>query len=227
MPEAFFTEPTTGYSAGAHSRYSGQFTDAPPYRYGYPVRLPDGRILVLPLAAIAIRRQCGRIADCEPGRSCRDCCARRRDGRTVACPLKPTLLSVCRRLVLHSPIVWRSGLAIRGLCRSATRANSGTTTSSRKRFNRSPAPSPASSCGSIPTCCRCSTVAALCWWMTRFRLARRPSLPVRLLRRIGVHVTWHRGGDETDQSLAGGNGNVIRAAAGASCVRLSAVPARR
>lgn len=49
MPEAFFTEPTTGYWQEITADIPPRFTDAPPYRYGYPVRLPDGRILVLPL----------------------------------------------------------------------------------------------------------------------------------------------------------------------------------
>jgi adenine/guanine phosphoribosyltransferase-like PRPP-binding protein len=49
MPEAFFTEPTTGYWQQLAADMPARFMDAPPYRYGYPVRLPDGRILVLPL----------------------------------------------------------------------------------------------------------------------------------------------------------------------------------
>ncbi len=49
MPEAFFTEPTTGYWQEITADIPARFADAPPYRYGYPVRLPDGRILVLPL----------------------------------------------------------------------------------------------------------------------------------------------------------------------------------
>jgi adenine/guanine phosphoribosyltransferase-like PRPP-binding protein len=49
MSEAFFTEPTTGYWQEITADIPARFTDAPPYRYGYPVRLPDGRILVLPL----------------------------------------------------------------------------------------------------------------------------------------------------------------------------------
>jgi adenine/guanine phosphoribosyltransferase-like PRPP-binding protein len=49
MPEVFFTEPTTGYWQEITADIPVRFTDAPPYRYGYPVRLPDGRILVLPL----------------------------------------------------------------------------------------------------------------------------------------------------------------------------------
>jgi adenine/guanine phosphoribosyltransferase-like PRPP-binding protein len=49
MPEAFFTEPTTGYWQDITADIPLRFTAAPPYRYGYPVRLPDGRILVLPL----------------------------------------------------------------------------------------------------------------------------------------------------------------------------------
>lgn len=49
MPEAFFTEPTTGYWQELTADIPARFTGAAPYRYGYPVRLPDGRILVLPL----------------------------------------------------------------------------------------------------------------------------------------------------------------------------------
>jgi adenine/guanine phosphoribosyltransferase-like PRPP-binding protein len=49
MSEAFFTEPTTGYWQEITADIPPRFTDAPPYRYGYPVRLPNGGILVLPL----------------------------------------------------------------------------------------------------------------------------------------------------------------------------------
>ena len=49
MPESFFTEPTTGYWQDMTADIPARFTAAPPYRYGYPVRLPDGRVLVLPL----------------------------------------------------------------------------------------------------------------------------------------------------------------------------------
>jgi adenine/guanine phosphoribosyltransferase-like PRPP-binding protein len=49
MPEAFFTEPTTGYWQEISADIPSRFSAEPPYRYGYPVRLPDGRVLVLPL----------------------------------------------------------------------------------------------------------------------------------------------------------------------------------
>lgn len=49
MPEAFFTEPTTGYWQEITADIPSRFSAAPPYRYGYPVRLPDNRVLVLPL----------------------------------------------------------------------------------------------------------------------------------------------------------------------------------
>jgi adenine/guanine phosphoribosyltransferase-like PRPP-binding protein len=49
MPEAFFTEPTTGYWQDITADIPPRFSAAPPYRFGYPVRLPDGRVLVLPL----------------------------------------------------------------------------------------------------------------------------------------------------------------------------------
>jgi len=49
MPETFFTEPTTGYWQDITADIPSRFTAAPPYRYGYPVRLADGRVLVLPL----------------------------------------------------------------------------------------------------------------------------------------------------------------------------------
>lgn len=49
MPEAFFTEPTTGYWQDITADIPSRFTAAAPYRYGYPVRLPDGSVLMLPL----------------------------------------------------------------------------------------------------------------------------------------------------------------------------------
>jgi adenine/guanine phosphoribosyltransferase-like PRPP-binding protein len=44
-----YTEPTTGYWQELTPQIPARFSAAPPYRYGYPVRLPCGRILVLPL----------------------------------------------------------------------------------------------------------------------------------------------------------------------------------
>jgi hypothetical protein len=49
MREAFFTEPTTGYWQELTLDIPARFAAAPPYRFGYPVRLPDERVLVLPL----------------------------------------------------------------------------------------------------------------------------------------------------------------------------------
>ena len=46
---AFFTEPTAGYWQSLTSEVPAQLSTAPPHRYGYPVRLPDGRVLTLPL----------------------------------------------------------------------------------------------------------------------------------------------------------------------------------
>lgn len=54
MPEAFFTEPTTGYWQEITADIPSRFAGAPPYRYGYPVRLPDGRVLVLPLRQLPV-----------------------------------------------------------------------------------------------------------------------------------------------------------------------------
>lgn len=53
MSEADFTRPTTGFwqviePAGGNPA----FPDRPPYRYGYPARLPDGRFLVLPVRRV-------------------------------------------------------------------------------------------------------------------------------------------------------------------------------
>jgi adenine/guanine phosphoribosyltransferase-like PRPP-binding protein len=44
-----FTEPTTGYWQDLTAEIPARFGAAPPYRFGYPVRLPCGRFLVLPL----------------------------------------------------------------------------------------------------------------------------------------------------------------------------------
>jgi adenine/guanine phosphoribosyltransferase-like PRPP-binding protein len=49
MPAGFFTEPTTGYWQELTADVPVRFSAAPPYRFGYPVRLPDHRVLVLPL----------------------------------------------------------------------------------------------------------------------------------------------------------------------------------
>jgi adenine/guanine phosphoribosyltransferase-like PRPP-binding protein len=49
MPERFFTEPTTGYWQELTQEIPPRFAAEPPFRFGYPVRLPDSRVLVLPL----------------------------------------------------------------------------------------------------------------------------------------------------------------------------------
>ena len=43
------TEPTTAYWQDLTAEIPARFSAAPPYRFGYPVRLPCGRTLVLPL----------------------------------------------------------------------------------------------------------------------------------------------------------------------------------
>src|SRR5260370_15296666 len=44
-----YTEPTTGYWQELTPEIPTRFSATPPYRFGYPVSLPCGRILVLPL----------------------------------------------------------------------------------------------------------------------------------------------------------------------------------
>jgi adenine/guanine phosphoribosyltransferase-like PRPP-binding protein len=54
LPADDFVRPTTGFwqsIVGADAL--GGFTLAPPYRYGFPARLPDGRFLVLPIRKVA------------------------------------------------------------------------------------------------------------------------------------------------------------------------------
>lgn len=46
------TEPTTAYWQTLLEDWPGGQTPRPPFRLGYPVRLPDGRVLVLPLRAL-------------------------------------------------------------------------------------------------------------------------------------------------------------------------------
>jgi adenine/guanine phosphoribosyltransferase-like PRPP-binding protein len=45
----FFTESTVGYWQELTPDVPPRFSATPPYRFGYPLRLPDGRVLVLPL----------------------------------------------------------------------------------------------------------------------------------------------------------------------------------
>ncbi len=45
----FFTELTVGYWQELTPDVPARFSATPPYRFGYPVRLPCGRVLVLPL----------------------------------------------------------------------------------------------------------------------------------------------------------------------------------
>ena len=49
-----FTEPTTGYWQTLLSAEAATtLATAPPWRFGYPARLPDGRVLMLPIRALA------------------------------------------------------------------------------------------------------------------------------------------------------------------------------
>ena len=47
--DQFFTEPTTDYWQSLTRDVPSRFTATPPFRFGYPARLPCGRFLVLPL----------------------------------------------------------------------------------------------------------------------------------------------------------------------------------
>lgn len=47
-----FTEPTTLYWQELTAEVPARICATSPFRYGYPVRLPDGRVLVLPLRAL-------------------------------------------------------------------------------------------------------------------------------------------------------------------------------
>jgi adenine/guanine phosphoribosyltransferase-like PRPP-binding protein len=49
IAEESYTEPTSGYWQELTSEIPARFSGVPPYRFGYPVRLPCGRFLVLPL----------------------------------------------------------------------------------------------------------------------------------------------------------------------------------
>lgn len=51
-----FTEPTTGYwqrFVDEDALPDGSLSDDGPWRYGYPARLPDGRVLLLPIRQLA------------------------------------------------------------------------------------------------------------------------------------------------------------------------------
>src|SRR5262245_40985307 len=52
-----FIEPTTAYWQVITPAVPARFSAAPPFRYGYPVRLPCGRFLVLPLRQLAGSRE--------------------------------------------------------------------------------------------------------------------------------------------------------------------------
>jgi adenine/guanine phosphoribosyltransferase-like PRPP-binding protein len=47
--DAFYTEATTAYWQTLTSEVPARFSKSAPYRFGYPVRLPCGRFVVLPL----------------------------------------------------------------------------------------------------------------------------------------------------------------------------------
>src|ERR1700744_2878491 len=47
-----YTEPTTDYWQELTPDIPARVSGVPPYRFGYPVRLPCGRVLVLPLRGL-------------------------------------------------------------------------------------------------------------------------------------------------------------------------------
>lgn len=49
MPEGFFTEATTNYWQEVMTGIPPRFAAVPPFRFGYPVRLPGRKVLILPL----------------------------------------------------------------------------------------------------------------------------------------------------------------------------------
>ncbi len=53
MRDRFFTEPTTGYWQELTADIPLRFSATAPYRFGYPVRLPSGLVIVLPLRQLA------------------------------------------------------------------------------------------------------------------------------------------------------------------------------
>jgi adenine/guanine phosphoribosyltransferase-like PRPP-binding protein len=52
--DTFLTEPTTDYWQSLTPAVPARFSTAPPFRYGYPVRLPCGGFLVLPLRRLPV-----------------------------------------------------------------------------------------------------------------------------------------------------------------------------
>jgi hypothetical protein len=83
VEDDFFTESTVDYWQSLTQDVPSRFFAAPPYRFGYPIRLPCGRVLVLPFC---------RSANC----------------RTEAMPLHPS--SPIKRHMSWSPrlpITWR------------------------------------------------------------------------------------------------------------------------
>jgi adenine/guanine phosphoribosyltransferase-like PRPP-binding protein len=57
MASETYTEPTTGYWQELTPEIPARFSATPPYRFGYPVDLPCGRILVLPLRQLPDRHR--------------------------------------------------------------------------------------------------------------------------------------------------------------------------
>jgi hypothetical protein len=53
----FFTESTVDYWQELTPDVPARFSTTPPHRFGYPVRLPCGRMLVLPLRRLPDRRR--------------------------------------------------------------------------------------------------------------------------------------------------------------------------
>ncbi len=226
MPEAFFTEPTTGYWQEITADIPARFTDAPPYRYGYPVRLPDGRILVLPLrqlpsgghaVASLIANQAAHVVIAALADAMAEQSRIFEADIVVGLPTLGFAFAdrVAERLghprfvpLGYSRKFWYDDVLSEAV-QSITSPEPG------KLLRLDPNMLP------LLDGRRIVLVDDAISTGSDGRRRREVAAAHRRAR------CRHRGGDETDQSLAGGNGDVIRAAAGTGRVWLSAVPARR
>jgi hypothetical protein len=149
-----YTEPT-GYWQDLTTGIPARFSATPPYRFGYPARLPCGRILVLPLRRLPDNDHA--VASLIANQASNVVVAALTDHMAAqARALGAEIIAGLPTLGLAFASLVGNGSGSRAMSRSDIRASFGTMTRCPNRLLRSQAPTPVSDCGSTRTCCRSS-----------------------------------------------------------------------
>jgi hypothetical protein len=119
-----YTEPTTGYWQDLTPEVPTRFSATPPYRFGYPVSLPCGGTLVLPLRRLPDGNRA--VASLIANQASNIVVAALADHMaTHARALDAQIMSDCRPSALPLPRWWPNDSGSHAMSRSVIRANFG------------------------------------------------------------------------------------------------------